>query len=333
MQSPLSGLCEVLKSVQNCAKTFPGQLTASEAVTRAALVDPILRALGWDVADPGMVAVERSINTSGKKDILDYHLITQTDNPIIVEAKKLGAPLDEHFEQIVGYIYRANALHFFITDGLIWLHYTNFSQSNKAPVERIDLNKASEAELVKFAAYFINTLDAAQYIPEQQVMDDKLLDKIDLLERKFAALEQKFVGFSSGMPVSADHPVDEVSLPWLLLDGDWDATGRKPTHLRLPDGQVVDVRKWGQLLTETCKYCLANNPTLLEQLPIPDKAGRATKLMSLFKPPFAFDTFIIEDKTIYVCTNYSANTAVANADYMFGKLGNTAVKPALLLAE
>jgi hypothetical protein len=248
-------------------------------------------------------------------------------------SKKLGAKLDDHFEQIVGYIYRANAQHFFITDGLIWLHYTNLNQDNKKPTKLIDLNKTNEAELIGYAAYFINTLDAAQYIPEQQIMDDKLLDKIDLLERKFAALEQKVVSIATGTPVSEEHPPDDSSLAWLELDGDWDATGKKPTHLRLPDGEILDVRKWGQLLTETCKYCLTHNPELLEQLPIPDKAGRATKLMSLFKPAFAFDTFVIGDKTIYVCTNYSANTAVANAWYMFGKLGKTSVKPALLLAE
>lgn len=331
MQSPLSALCETLKLVKLSATSYRQQLERNEAVTRAVLIDPVLRSLGWDVANPAMVEVEKPISSPGKTGFLDYHL--NADKPIIIEAKKLGEPLENHFVQLVGYAYTLGIDNLFITDGLKWSHYTNLSPTNQEPIRKIDLGLMEESELTKAAAYFVETLDAALFAPEPETEVDVLQEKYNSLERRLLELDRRIVNMESGgeqiQPSSEPDPADN----WLPIDGNWDAKNRKLTHLRLPNGSILDVRKWGQLLTETCKYCLTTDPTLLEKLPIPDKAGRATKLISFDKPPFASDTFIIDDKTIYVCTNYSANTAVANAAYMFSMFGNTQTKAAVLLAE
>lgn len=335
MQSPLSALCETLKLVKLSAKSYRGQLERNEAVTRAVLIDPVLRALGWEVANPADVEVERPIAAGTLAGRLDYFLNTENaDKPIVIEAKKLGESLEKYFPQIVTYACTLKVENLFLTDGLKWFHFTDVSASSQKPPADIDLGKAEGSDLTKAAAFFVERLDAALYLPEPQKVEDVMQEKYNNLERKLLNMERMLMNIASvGGIVPPPDPELEPDKKWLPLEGSWDATNRKLTHLRLPNGEILDVRRWGQLLTETSKYCLTTAPELLEKMPIPDKAGRATKLLSYDKPPFASDTFVMGDKTIYVCTNYSANTAVANAAYMFNMLGNTQTKPAILLAD
>lgn len=51
IQSPLSNLCEVLRQINDSAAQYQATLKKNEAATRAVLIDPLLRALGWDIAN------------------------------------------------------------------------------------------------------------------------------------------------------------------------------------------------------------------------------------------------------------------------------------------
>lgn len=70
-QSPLKDFCVVVEQVIETAFTSPGNeiLTNNEAATREALIDPILRKLGWDISDPAMVEVEKRA-PSHKNDVV-----------------------------------------------------------------------------------------------------------------------------------------------------------------------------------------------------------------------------------------------------------------------
>ena len=59
IQSPLSSLSDILDQVKDSAALYGDTLRGSEAATRAALIDPILRSLGWDTANADMVEVEK----------------------------------------------------------------------------------------------------------------------------------------------------------------------------------------------------------------------------------------------------------------------------------
>jgi predicted type IV restriction endonuclease len=51
-------LLEAIKRVCERIKRYENQLRQNEMLTRYALVDPILRALGWDTEDPEQVVPE-----------------------------------------------------------------------------------------------------------------------------------------------------------------------------------------------------------------------------------------------------------------------------------
>lgn len=65
-----------------------------------ALIDPLLRTLGWDVFDPEVVTPECKVG-EGRA---DYALLRADGRPAaIVEAKKLGEALSSHRMQMLNY--------------------------------------------------------------------------------------------------------------------------------------------------------------------------------------------------------------------------------------
>lgn len=340
MQSPLSSLCDVLKVVKASATSYRDKLQANEAVTRAVLIDPVLRALGWDVANPANVEVEKPVSSGRLAGRLDYFLNTDNaEKPIVIEAKKLGESLEADFSQIATYACTLRIENLFLTDGLKWHHFTNISASNQTPTAKIDIGTAEGADLTKVAAFFVERLDAALYTPEKQNDIDNINEKIINLSKQITYLHKLLSETGIENPhtlaVIAEQETTNSQMPWLNLDGSWDAKKKKPAKFRLPDGNVVDVRSWTQILVEACKYCLAGESPLIAQLPIADRTGRATKLIDKTSPPSNLnsDIIVVGDTTLYVCTNYSANDCIANAAYMFNKLGDGKVRPAILLAE
>lgn len=335
MQSPLAGLSEVLKLVKASAESYREQLTKNEAVTRAVLIDPVLRALGWDIANPAMVEVEKP---AGSGNTFDYYL--NGEQSVVVEAKKLGETLENHFMQIVRYAFTQDIAisGVYLTDGMKWLYYNNLSMNNREPAHIIDLTLRAESDLAKDAAYFVQTLDAALIAPEHQ----KVEDRVQELERKINELEQAIVLSECaqtsetrqlGIPLTVQP---EQDTRWQTIGEQWDAKRKKPVKFRLPDGQILDVRSWTQILVEACRYCLTADSNMQRQLPIPDRTGRATKLISTVKPPSNLnsDSFLFNGQTIHICTNYSANDCVANVAYLFRKVQEGSfVKAAILLAE
>jgi hypothetical protein len=94
----------------------------SEALTRYALIDPILRALGWDTEDPEQVRPEFPTET-GKP---DYALIWEGKPRIMVEAKPLGADLREARLKGINYTNAKGVPFFICTDGNLWEVYEVF---------------------------------------------------------------------------------------------------------------------------------------------------------------------------------------------------------------
>ena len=54
----LEGLFNLVETLRARIGAHSKQLTQSEALTRYALIDPLLRELGWDTEDPALVVPE-----------------------------------------------------------------------------------------------------------------------------------------------------------------------------------------------------------------------------------------------------------------------------------
>ena len=116
----LAGCIELLKERMQSYRT---DLEENEIRTRVALIDPLLRALGWDVSDPGMVMPEYKIDNKPA----DYALFQPNGRPAAtLEAKKLGEPLNSHRMQMLNYANVAGIEYAGLTDGNHWELYKVF---------------------------------------------------------------------------------------------------------------------------------------------------------------------------------------------------------------
>ena len=98
----MSELTQVLNEVRNKITQYQGK-EMNEQNTKTALIDPVLRALGWDVGNLEEVSQEYKRRPNDKP--VDYALFLLRTPKLFVEAKALGQSLDapKWANQIMGY--------------------------------------------------------------------------------------------------------------------------------------------------------------------------------------------------------------------------------------
>ena len=104
----------------------------NEHDTKAALITPMLNALGWDVED--LDQVRREYHQQATNTRVDYALMDQGTPRLFVEAKALGTELDDlkWATQILGYASVAGVTWVVLTDGN---EYRIYNAHASVPVE------------------------------------------------------------------------------------------------------------------------------------------------------------------------------------------------------
>ena len=116
----LESLLELVETLKARIDTHGDQLRQSEALTRYALIDPLLRELGWDTEDPKLVIPEYESN-HGKA---DYALRGDGQVVMIVKATKLGTELrDSGLSEGINFCLMEGAMYLSITNGQLWEIY------------------------------------------------------------------------------------------------------------------------------------------------------------------------------------------------------------------
>ena len=129
----LEDLMEVINTLKKRIQTHGAVLKVRETRTRMALIDPLLKVLGWDTSDPALVIPEFSFKNqkrgSKNQERADYALLDSANNPVFVlEAKKLYEPLDNHTGQMAGYAFNDGIPYAGLTDGNHWKMYDVFKR-------------------------------------------------------------------------------------------------------------------------------------------------------------------------------------------------------------
>lgn len=96
-----------------------------ETSTRYVLIDPILRALGWDLSNPAECVVEFEVARSGKQATrVDYVLMCATGQPaVVIEAKRIDVVSDDEraLDQMEHYLQDIpTAMVAVVTNGQYW---------------------------------------------------------------------------------------------------------------------------------------------------------------------------------------------------------------------
>ncbi len=122
----MNDLAAALTNVRARIAKFGGQ-TIGEENTKHALIEPILRALGWDLEDLDEVRCEYKLKQADNP--VDYALFVHGGLRLLVEAKALGENLSKYAHQIMGYAGVAGIVEWIVlTDGNEYRIYNAFAQ-------------------------------------------------------------------------------------------------------------------------------------------------------------------------------------------------------------
>ena len=113
----LEPLVSAITTTRNVIDQQRVHVSKNELRTRNILVDPVLRALGWDVSVLEDVEVEYG---AGKQRV-DYALLGKENKPLVlVEAKKLDEELNSKRTQMLTYCTEVGVRYGVLTDGNCW---------------------------------------------------------------------------------------------------------------------------------------------------------------------------------------------------------------------
>ena len=116
---PLESLLELVETLRKRIDMHGAALRQSEALTRYALIDPLLRELGWDTEDPALVMPEYKLGSG----IADYALLGGGKPVMMIEAKRLDVNLQSAASQGITYCITDGIEYFTVTDGRRWEIY------------------------------------------------------------------------------------------------------------------------------------------------------------------------------------------------------------------
>lgn len=315
LASPLSTLVTVLQSVCQQASDNADLLKKNEAATRAALIDPILRTLGWDTADVRMVEPERTIGGELRVDYLLHDFMGKPQ--VVIEAKCLGSVLDKHgyVSKVLGYALGFKVQTVFITDGLHWHCYSDLHKGTSDPTF-FELT----SDIIHSSLQLIQRLDVAYfgYISKQSTYSP-LTQQAAPLAAEVSSAKIGKVSQPSATKAAAniqDNFVDLSQVNTMHLQ-----PGQKPNYMRLPDGSLRPIKKWKDILVEASLFVLNAKPAI--SLPLPDKAGRKRYLLTTKKPAIGASTPTThQGQTVFIYTHYSATDCIANALYILSQVNS-----------
>lgn len=246
-------LVEVVEQVRERATRYRQELAASEALTRYALIDPILRALGWPLDDPAVVRPEYSAG-QGKA---DYCLLGADGKPaVLIEAKTLGPKLPPIASAaVVSYAWElaqagTHGEYVGITNGMLWEFYRFPNLMQAAHKVNVNTGSIPEATVKLLAALWRPLLVGEPSSPPPPPPP------------------------SPPSPPAAEIPLSELRPV---------AGSRPPSALCLPDGTAVAVRRWRDLFIELAEMLVRSGRLRPERCPV-RVAARADRYLIHVEP-------------------------------------------------
>ena len=244
----LAGCIELLKERMQSYRT---DLEENEIRTRMALIDPLLRALGWDVSDPAVVMPEYKVGNKSA----DYALLRSDGKPAAtLEAKKLGEPLGSHWMQMLNYANASGIEYAGITDGNHWELYDVFRRGT-----------LEERRILE-----VSVTDAP---PHESALKLLLLWRSNLASGQPVPANTPVVG--DHQPATTPTQVEQASSPpsvssnWVALTAYNPPGGTpSPTAIRFWDGSERSLAHWREILINVVEKLYSQGQLTVKDVPM-----------------------------------------------------------------
>ena len=257
---PLENLVSTIETLKERINTHRADLAASEARTRAALIDPVLTALGWDTSDPSLVMVEQRLR-DGKA---DYALLKPDGSPIsIVEAKALGSQLDRVTDQLIRYAFAEGLPYAISTDGDWWQVYDLTKPSTQID-NRLILQLSISNDAVHECAIRLLLLWHPNLVSGTPV-------EAEIPMASHPRNDQDSNDIITPDTNSHETQSNLVNSGWVSLENyDPPKKTKGPTKVRFPDNSEceVDRKSWQGLFKEIVKWLWSNQLLSCSNIPV-----------------------------------------------------------------
>ena len=276
---PLEGLLKLVGTLRERIKGHDAALRQSEALTRYALIDPLLRELGWDTANPEMVIPEYR-SGSGRA---DYALMSGDNPAMMVEAKSLDTPLrDGVLAQGINYCLMQGTSFFCVTDGRRWEIYETHKPVpiDQKRIASFDLKDNPAQVCLNALALWRSGLESGQVGLGQAPV-------VGLPQQQPTPVEPHAV-----QPTPIEDPVVEsaptITAPtresWLPLS-EFNPSKRStpPSEIKFPDDSTVLVETWKSLEIESIRWLVCND--FLSHFDCPIQLPRAKTRFFIHETP------------------------------------------------
>ena len=277
----LDDLVGVIATLQGRIEQHRPALSQSEALTRYALIDPLLRALGWDTADPALVTPEYTVG-NGRA---DYALLGGGDKPqAFIEAKKLDETLESprNVEQIFTYALTQRVKYAALTDGNRWVldDVSDFSGSERRKLSVSLSGEPAHQLALKLLLLWQPNLATGRPVAAGEPI---LAATVAPVAPTPAATvdSQTTISLSNQSPGEGWIPLADIQTGGNVIGGA--ATGLRLSTIRLPDGRESPIKQWWHVPKEVAEYLIGTGKLTSDHCPLGE--GRNAPIITAHDHP------------------------------------------------
>lgn len=302
----LESLLTLVETLRKHVDDHGDALRQSEALTRYVLIDPLLRELGWNTADPDMVRPEFSASGGWA----DYALHNNGKPVMMLEAKKLDTDLRAAVSKGITYCLEEGTKYFSVTDGIRWEIYETHKP---VPIDdkriiSFDLKGTSVAEacLKALALWRPGVISGHVQVGQTPI--------VGLPDEQTSTTKSQPTQETSVQPPSPDtddkgwQPLSELN----PQKGD-----SAPTEILFPDGKSVLIKKtWKAIMVEIVRWLIENKKLNESHCPVP---GGTKRYLVATSPKHSTGTDFKSSEKIgsfYIETNHSSEGIVQNVRHI-----------------
>ena len=240
----LDDLYELVGELERRISNEGVALRQSEALTRYALVDPLLRALGWDTADAKSVVPEYR-SAAGVADYALFSSGNQSGNrppSVIIQAKKLDEPLGD-ITALQSLCNKVGTPYFALTDGRTWKLYATLEPApleNRLIAEFIIGRMDAVVVCRKALALWRRSVDTGNVRISPPILPARQEDKEDI------------------PPIDPDPDPDPApQSEWIPISEYEPQPYERLSEIKFPDDTSVEIKYQKEIITEATRWLVS----------------------------------------------------------------------------
>jgi len=333
-------LKETLEIVVERMKKYRSLYEQNEMAVRDQIINPIVRALGWNPESPEEVQP----NISTEEGVPDYSLIKNGNKVLFIEAKKLLVDIEQKdvIRQLAKYCFGEGMKYGVLTNGSIWILYRAFQEGTtmseriiwKTDIESDELT----ASLRRLSTISKDNIDNIERLTKKlQILDEiwqSIVDEpeeiikglIPVFEKlikegypdyKFESIEiEDFLKERTKELITPIEEPEYVSPPETPM---WE--GRQPRKMKI-GSDVFEIRNSYEILTSTAEWLIRKGKLKRGDCPIP--IGRKRHLINT-EPKHKYEDSFRAPKRLtnglYIEVHYSTAGCINNARRLLERFG------------